>query len=99
MAEKQVCLITGASGGIGAALARRLASQGTTLVLSDRDADRLAALEAELAGDTEVLARPVDVTVESEVAALVDAAVGRYGGVDQVSLTSGVESRRAISRR
>ena len=96
MNEKPVCLITGAAGGIGAALARRLAAKGTALVLSDRDGDRLAALEAELTAErtdaTDVLVRAVDVTVESEVAAVVDAAVGRWGHVDQVSLTAGVES-------
>ncbi|GAA4556970.1 SDR family oxidoreductase [Pseudonocardia xishanensis] len=87
-----VCLITGAAGGIGAATARLLASRGARLVVADRDAEGLAAVAAELSPRTEVLARIIDLTVEAEVDALVEAAVTTFGGLDQVSLTAGMES-------
>ena len=49
------CLLTGASGGIGAALAQALAEQGITLVLQGRDQARLEALQQRLPGKHELL--------------------------------------------
>src|SRR5438270_8239713 len=46
----RVALVTGASGGIGAALARGLAAAGAAVMLAGRDASRLEALQAEIAG-------------------------------------------------
>ena len=47
-------LVTGASGGIGSAIARSLATQGARLALSGSNADKLAAFAAELGGDASV---------------------------------------------
>ncbi len=46
-------LLTGASGGIGQAVARALAARGASVILSGRRADRLAALAAEIAGEVD----------------------------------------------
>ncbi|MBI3959482.1 MAG: SDR family NAD(P)-dependent oxidoreductase [Chloroflexi bacterium] len=56
----KVVMITGASSGIGAATARRLAAEGCKLVLAARSAEKLAALTGEIG--PQALAVPTDVT-------------------------------------
>jgi NADP-dependent 3-hydroxy acid dehydrogenase YdfG len=84
-------LVTGASSGIGAATARRLALAGHRVVLAARRADRLAALVAELrAPDVAVEAAELDVTDRAAVRAAVDGIVDRHGRLDVVVANAGV---------
>lgn len=76
--REKVVVITGAGGGLGAATARRFAADGARLVLSDLNGDRAAALAEEIGG----LFVAADVTREADVAALVEAAVERFGAID-----------------
>ncbi|MCL1872373.1 MAG: SDR family oxidoreductase [Promicromonosporaceae bacterium] len=79
-------LVTGASSGIGAATARRLAADGWTVVAAARRADRLDALVAEVGSAVE--AWPLDVTSDDDVAALV-AHLEKTGGLDAVVNNAG----------
>ncbi|WP_019587225.1 SDR family NAD(P)-dependent oxidoreductase [Deinococcus apachensis] len=76
-----VVLITGASRGLGLALARRLAREGWALVLTAREGDPLEEARRELAGHTPVTALPGDVADGAHARRLIDAALA-LGGLD-----------------
>jgi short-subunit dehydrogenase len=80
MRTHKVAVITGASSGIGAALARRLGQKDFRLVLAARRADALRALASEIPADTLVVV--TDVTRRSDVERLRDAAIEAFGTVD-----------------
>ncbi|QKS00189.1 3-oxoacyl-[acyl-carrier-protein] reductase [Sphingomonas sp. CL5.1] len=71
-------LVTGASGGIGSAIARGLAAQGARLAVSGSNAEKLTAFRASLGGDH--VAVPADLSDPVSVDALVPAAVEALGG-------------------
>lgn len=79
--RRRTALITGASRGLGLALARELAWQGWSLVLDGRGASALESARAELAQRTEVVALAGDVTDAAHRAALA-AAAESLGGLD-----------------
>jgi NADP-dependent 3-hydroxy acid dehydrogenase YdfG len=87
----KVVLITGASSGIGAGIARELSKAGAKLVLGARRVDRLEALAEEMRSDgREVLTRSLDVTDRHDVAAFAKAARKAFGRVDVIVNNAGV---------
>ncbi len=79
--SSHTALITGASRGLGLALARRLATEGWTLIIDARGAGALEAARAELAELTRVVAIPGDVSDEQHRRTLAGAA-HEAGGLD-----------------
>jgi NAD(P)-dependent dehydrogenase (short-subunit alcohol dehydrogenase family) len=83
MLKKKVAVITGASSGIGSALALLLAREGASVVLAARRADRLRGLEATLRAEGhEALAHRCDVTRRGEAEELIARALSVYGRLD-----------------
>ncbi|MFZ0852555.1 MAG: 3-oxoacyl-[acyl-carrier-protein] reductase [Hyphomicrobiaceae bacterium] len=76
----KTALVTGASGGLGGAIARALHKQGAKVAISGRQADRLAALAAELGSRVEVC--PCDLARKEEVAKLIEEASAKLGRLD-----------------
>jgi len=90
-------LVTGASGGIGSAIARGLAGQGARLALSGSNAGKLEAFAAELGGDHVCL--PCDLSDGASVDALVPAAVEALGGrLDILVNNAGITRDNLIMR-
>lgn len=86
-----VVAVTGASSGIGAAIARRLASEGATVVLGARRADKLAELATEIERNGgRALAVRTDVTRRTDVLHLVGEAMRRLGRLDVLVNNAGI---------
>lgn len=94
----RVAVVTGAGSGIGAAVSLALAGAGWTVVLAGRRRDRLDAVAARARpapdGSSVGVLDPIpaDVSNESSVRALFDAAVGRHGRVDLLFNNAGISA-------
>ncbi|MBX3462582.1 MAG: SDR family NAD(P)-dependent oxidoreductase [Planctomycetes bacterium] len=92
--QRPTALVTGASSGIGRAIAAALAAAGYAVVLAARGRDRLDVVADGLrAQGAEVLAATCDVRDAGAVEDLVRAAVARYGRLDVVVANAGVYAR------
>lgn len=83
-------LVTGAAGGLGRAIAEAVHTAGGHLVLTTRDADSLPRAAAGLDRGPEVVTAAADVTVDAELAKVVELATARLGGIDVLVNNAGV---------
>lgn len=90
----KVAVVTGAASGMGRASAERFAAEGARVVVADLDgegAQRVADAIAENGG--EATGVRCDVTRDGDARAMVEAAVGRYGGLDVLFNNAGIATR------
>src|SRR5213082_752621 len=76
----KVALVTGASKGIGKAIAKGFADSGAKVMLSSRKREGLEAAAAEMGGDVDVF--PAHAGRRADAEACVDATIERFGGLD-----------------
>lgn len=94
----RVILLTGASEGIGRALAGRLAGEGARLVLVARSPEKLTVLATELGGPARAVAVPGDVTDPATARRAVAEALERFGRLDALINNAGIGLRAPVSR-
>lgn len=85
--QGQVAIVTGAAQGLGAALAKRLADEGSKVVVADLNIDSATKVAAEL---PDAMAVKVDVTDEQDVDNMVKQIVERYGKLDLLVSNAGI---------
>ncbi len=90
--DGKVAIITGGSGGIGAAAARLFAAEGGRVMLVDLDAEALQRVVADIGGE-QAACTVADVSDSAQTKAYVAATLERFGGVDIALLNAGIEGR------
>lgn len=92
MMNKPVVLITGASRGIGAALAEKFASEGYAVALTARDMEKMQTLAANLTKSykTETLCVPADLSETADAERLANAVLKEWGKVDVLINNAGI---------
>ena len=93
MLEGKVCIVTGASGGIGKSIVEKLAKQKATLVLAARRTEVLEEIKASLAGKDKVVCVKCDVTKQADLENLVNTAISKFKKIDVVINGAGVSSQ------
>jgi len=89
--------ITGASSGIGEALAVAFHDAGARLILSARREDELKRVQALCGGEPGTKVLPIDMSIAGELPAKARAALAIFGGIDILVLNAGI-SQRALAR-
>lgn len=95
--RNKVIWITGASGGIGEALARELAADGARLILSARRQTELQRVRDSLANATQHLLLPLDITDHEAITAAIAQIKQQIGGLDWLINNAGISQRALIT--
>ena len=85
--KNKTMIVTGASSGIGLAVAKRFAAEGVKLALVARSAEKLKALADELGSECIVV--PLDLTRPADVATMVSMTTERFGHIDILFANAG----------
>ncbi|MCK6627396.1 MAG: sorbitol-6-phosphate dehydrogenase [Anaerolineae bacterium] len=90
--QDRIALVTGGAQGLGQAICQRLAAEGCHVVVADLNEEAAATTAAEIAATTnrQTLAVKVDVTDESQVEAMVDQTLKKFGRLDIAVSNAGV---------
>jgi len=94
--EGKTAVVTGASRGIGEAIARQLDASGARVALVARSSDRLQAIAAELMNDPLVVA--VDLAEHDAIDEIFGAVIDAFGGVDVLVNNAAVERNQPASK-
>jgi 3-oxoacyl-[acyl-carrier protein] reductase len=94
----QTAVITGGAQGLGLAIAERFVAEGARVVLGDVNLEETQVVAKQLGGDDVAVAVRCDVTQSSEVEALINTAVERFGGLDIMVNNAGI-TRDATMRK
>lgn len=92
----QIALVTGGASGIGRAIVQRYFDEGACVVIADRDLEGAKKLIAELGNSERLLAVGVDVTLEDQVAAAVNATSLAFGGIDILVNNAGLSLSKSL---
>ncbi|KKO46379.1 oxidoreductase [Arsukibacterium ikkense] len=95
--HNKVIWITGASGGIGEALARELAAAGARLILSARRQPELQRVRASLPNAAGHLLLPLDITDHAAISAAINTVTEQIGGLDWLINNAGISQRALIT--
>lgn len=88
--DGKVAIVTGASSGIGRAVARRFIAEGAQVVATGQSHERLAQLTDELAAGDALVTHPANLADQDEAQALIAATEDRFGGLDILVNCAGV---------
>jgi dehydrogenase/reductase SDR family member 7B len=92
--KDKVVIITGASSGIGRALAFEMGARGAIVVIAARSGDLLAAIEEKLnSAGVRVLSVPTDVSIEADCRNLIDQTILKFGRIDILINNAGISMR------
>jgi NADP-dependent 3-hydroxy acid dehydrogenase YdfG len=94
--EERVLFVTGASSGIGAAVARLAVEAGWRVALAARRVDNLRSLANELGGDESAIPVPCDVTSPDDLDRAVTQTLTAFGRIDATLANAGVPGRRGF---
>jgi NAD(P)-dependent dehydrogenase (short-subunit alcohol dehydrogenase family) len=96
----KIALVTGSAGGIGKAIAKKLAEEGACILLNDLNEERLNNTQAEftqLFGKDQVRSVILDVTADTSIQSAFEKAALQFGGVDIIVNNAGISISRSIA--